>query len=261
MGKSFNLLSILLFSILLVSCNDKQAKKTDIKAISQSDITNSDGYKLMENKCFICHFKKPDPSKMGQMIAPPMLRVKEHYLPNYQDKEAFVKAVMEYVNNPSEDKTLMPGAVKKFNLMPKVTYDQGELKLIAEALYEYDFGSQPKMNKQSMGKLSLNNGERWKIKSVTIKKVDSLHQGLRDFTADKIEDYNKLGKDLFEQAKFIMLDKSYTDDTFNQIHAFFNGVEGDMHALIAETSIDKAEQTVEDLKKKFTNFHKFFEAE
>ena len=31
----------------------------------------------MTQKCYLCHFETPDPSKKDQMIAPPMLRVPE----------------------------------------------------------------------------------------------------------------------------------------------------------------------------------------
>ncbi len=247
-------------SIFFISCNNIK-KKTEYIAISQFDIKNTKGYKLMENKCYICHFENPDPAKMNQMIAPPMLRVKEHYLPNYQNKEDFIKAITDIVNNPSEEKTLMPGAIKKFKLMPKLNYNQDELKLIAQTIYEYDFGSAPKMRMQMMGGLQLNNGNRWKLKSETIEKLDNIINSLYSFKSNNIKDYNQFGKDLFEQAKFIILDKAYSGDKFDQIHNFFNGAEGDMHSLIEEKSIENAKYTVENLKTKFNNFYNFFEEE
>ena len=248
-------------TLCVTSCNNKQTKTEDVTAIAQSDIKNTEGYKLMESKCYICHFENPDPAKMDQMIAPPMLRVKEHYLPNYQNKEDFIAAIMNIVNNPSEEKTLMPGAIKKFNLMPKLNYNQDELKLIAETIYDYDFGTAPKMRMLMMGDLQLDNGNPWKIKPATIEKVDSILNKLYSFKSGNIKEYNQLGKDVFEQAKFIMLDKSYTGDKFDQMHNFFSGVEGDMHALIEEKSIENAKTTVDDMKIKFNNFYNFFSAE
>ncbi|CAH8292475.1 hypothetical protein EV196_10339 [Mariniflexile fucanivorans] len=249
-------------NVFLISCNNKQTKTEDVTAITQSDLIKTEGYKLMESKCYICHFETPDPAKMNQMIAPPMLRIKEHYLPNYQNKEDFIAAIMNIVNNPSEEKTLMPGAVKKFNLMPKLNYNQDELKLIAETIYEYEFGSAPKMAMLMMGDLRLDdNGNPWKLKPETIEKADSILNRLYSFKSNNIKDYNQLGKDVFEQAKFIMLDKSYTGDKFDQIHNFFYSVEDDMHALIEEKSIENAKTTVEDMKTKFNNFYNFFSAE
>ncbi len=267
MKKSIQYLTITIaISTFLFSCNNTKTNKSQTvkkseKTLSQADIKNSEGYKLMESKCFICHLEKPDPSKKDKMIAPPMLRVKEHYLPNYQNKEDFVNAVVAFTKNPSKDKTLMPGTVKKFNLMPKLNYDENELKLIAETIYDYNFGDAPKMRMQMSGNLKLNNGKRWKLKKESIEKVDSLTNKLYSFKSDNIEDYNKFGKELFNDAKEIMLDKSYTGEKFNQIHNFFNSAEEDMHSLIAEKSVDNAKKTLDDLKEKFNNFYNFFEAE
>ncbi len=262
MGYSLKLLAIAIIgSLLFISCNNGEGKKTDANEVNQADLVNSKGYMLMQSKCYSCHLENPDPAKMDQMIAPPMLRVKEHYLPNYPVKEDFIKAIVAIVNNPSEEKTLMPGAIKKFNLMPKVVYDQEELKLIAEAIYNYDFVSTPKMRMLMMGDLQLNNGNRWKLKAVTIAKADSILNRLYSFKSNNIKDYNQFGKDLFEQAKFIMLDKSYTGDKFDQIHNFFAGAEGDMHSLIEEKTVESAKTTIENLKSKFNNFYNFFEAE
>ena len=262
MGDFIKFISIAtMVSLLIISCTTNQTKKAADIAISQSDIKNTEGYKLLESKCYICHFETPDPAKMNQMIAPPMLRIKEHYLPNYQSEEEFVKAIMNIVSNPSEEKTLMPGAIKKFNLMPKLIYNQDELKLIAETIYKYDFGDAPKMRMQMMGDLQLNNGDRWQLKPETIEKIDNILNRLYSFKSTNIKDYNQFGKELFEEAKYIMLDKSYTGTKFEQIHNFFNGVEGDMHSLIEESSIENAEKTVENMKVKFNNFYNFFEAE
>lgn len=263
MGNLIKSLSIAItVSIFFISCNNNvKTKKIEDYGIPQSDLKTTEGYKLMESKCYICHFEKPDPAKMNQMIAPPMLRIKEHYLPNYQNKESFTKAITDIINNPSEANTLMPGAIKKFKLMPKLIYNQDELKLIAETIYEYDFGSAPKMRMLMMGGLQLNNKNRWKLKPETIEKTDSIIDKLYSFKSNNIKDYNQFGKDLFEQAKFIMLDKSYTGDKFEQIHNFFNGVEGNMHSLIEEKSIQKAKNTIENMKVKFNNFYNFFESE
>ncbi|WP_111710188.1 hypothetical protein [Lutibacter citreus] len=262
MGDLIKIVSIaIIVSAFITSCNNTKTKKTKDIAMSQQDLKNTKGYKLLESKCYICHFEVPDPAKMNQMIAPPMLRVKDHYLPNYQNKEDFIKAITNIVNNPSEVNTLMPGAIKKFNVMPKLIYNQDELKLIAETIYKYDFGAAPKMKMLMMGELQLNNGNRWKLKSETIKKLDSITNSLYTFKSNEIKEYNQFGKDLFEQAKFIMLDKSYTGDKFDQIHNFFNGVENDMHSLIEEKSIENAKTLVENMKTKFNNVYNFFEEE
>lgn len=214
----------------------------------------------MQEKCFLCHFEMPDPSRRDQMIAPPFLRVQEHYKPTYPKKDDFIVAVMDIINNPSVDKTLMPGAVKKFNLMPKIVYDQDELRLIVETLYDMDYGDSPKMRMNKLD-LTLNNGEKWKLSKKSIGQINEIVANLNSFKATTISDYNKLGKDIFDEAKMIMLDESYTGELWEQIHVFFSGVEDNMHSLISAKSIDKADDELTILKAKFDQFHDYFEQE
>ncbi|MDC9722499.1 MAG: hypothetical protein PSN34_06960 [Urechidicola sp.] len=202
----------------------------------------------------------PDPSRRDQMIAPPFLRVQEHYKPTYPKKDDFIVAVMDIINNPSVDKTLMPGAVKKFNLMPKIVYDQDELRLIVETLYDMDYGDSPKMRMNKLD-LTLNNGEKWKLSKKSIGQINEIVANLNSFKATTISDYNKLGKDIFDEAKMIMLDESYTGELWEQIHVFFSGVEDNMHSLISAKSIDKADDELTILKAKFDQFHDYFEQE
>ena len=184
-----NLLIVTLF-IGLISCNTGQKSKEnsiveDIsldEGVEQNIQSNSKGYELMQQKCYLCHFEKPTPSKRDQMIAPPMLRVQEHYKPTYPNKDEFVNAIMAIVKNPSDEKTLMPGAVKKFKLMPKLIYDDAELRLIAETIYDYDFGSAPKMRMQMTGgMLQLDNGKKWILKKESIEQINTVVNKINNY--------------------------------------------------------------------------------
>lgn len=259
-----NILSILLSAAVLMSCNNASKKESASNMMlleSKQDTSqlNSKGYELMSQKCFICHFPKPDPTKRNQMIAPPMLRVQEHYKPAYPNKSDFIKAVTDFTNNPSEEKTLMPGAVKKFKLMPKLIYDGKELQLIAETLYDMDFGKAPKMTMMGVNNIQLNNGKKWKLKSESIQQMDAVIKKVNVFKSDDIVDYNKLGKAIFNDAKKIMLEDYYTGEKFNQIHLFFSGIEGNMHTLMAIKSPGEAKKQLSELKIKLNDFKNYFE--
>jgi hypothetical protein len=193
------------------------------------------------------------------MIAPPMLRIQEHYKPNYPNKAEFVTAIKTWVNNPSEDKVMMPGAVRKFNLMPKITITDADLQLIAETLYTIDFGNMPKMHKQEENKLALNKGKKWQLNDRSKKTVATIKKQLSDFKATDLTAYNQLGKAIFANAKTILLDKSYDKETFDQLQKFFHNVEGNMHSLIAAKSLDTAKKEQQILTKKFNKFDNFFE--
>jgi len=255
---------VLLFTVSCGSENNHKTKeKENIAEIAENSSEktiqlDTKGYELLLEKCTICHAEKPGRPKNGEMIAPPMMRVQEHYKPVYPEKDKFIEAVMSMVNNPLEENVLMPGAVRKFNLMPKLPYDQEELKLIAEALFEVDFGgSHNKMNHKNS--LELNNGEKWKLNKETIEEIKSVSIKLDNFKTDNFEDYNQFGKDIFNSTKKIMADKSYEGELFDQVHAFFGGIETNMHQLMTVKTTAEGEKQVEELKIKFKQFNTFFE--
>lgn len=126
----------LLVALLLFSC--KQGPKTseeEPQPVAQLAAASEEGKKLMETKCYLCH--NPSVPENGQRIAPPMVAVKAHYLDVYKDKESFVKGIMEFVKSPSEEKTMMRGAVRRFGLMPTQQFPEEEIRKIAEYLYDY----------------------------------------------------------------------------------------------------------------------------
>jgi len=264
-----SILSILVVAVFtIISCNSKkeevlvqttQEKLEHIMETKKEVKINSKGYELMKTNCFVCHMEKPDPSKKGQMIAPPMLRVQEHYKPSYPKKEDFVTAIKTWVNNPNEDKVMMPGAVRKFNLMPKLAVTDADLQLIAETLYTIDFGNMPKMHKKEDNKLSLNDGKKWQLNDNSKKLVTSINKQLNNFKSDDVTAYNQLGKEVFDNAKTVLLDKSYDENTFNQIQKFFHNIEENMHNMIAAKSIDDAKKEQQILVNKFKKFNEFFE--
>ena len=247
-----------------ISCDTQKEKKVaentqTTETVTKTPKVSEKGYALMKQNCFVCHMEKPAPSKRGQMIAPPMLRVQEHYKPNYPNKEEFVQAIKTWVNNPTEDKVMMPGAVRKFNLMPKLAVADADLQLIAETLYSIDFGNMPKMHQKGDTKLSLNDGRKWQLNATSKKVITGINKEFVGFKSDDIKAYNQLGKTIFNDAKKILLDKSYNEKTFAQIQNFFHNIEGNMHNLIAAKTIETAKQEQEILIKKFKKFNQFFE--
>ncbi|MFZ0489530.1 MAG: hypothetical protein WAM00_04745, partial [Salegentibacter sp.] len=59
--------------------------------------------------------------------------------------------------------------------------------------------------------------------------INAVIKKISNFESTEISDYNKLRKDIFKDAKIIILDDSYTGELFNQIHIFFYGIENNMH--------------------------------
>lgn len=101
------------------------------------------GEKLIEKHCYLCH-NTETPSK--SRIGPPMTHVKNHYLEAYPSQEDFTKHLIAFVQNPSEDISIMPGALNKFGLMPKQQFPLEALNQIADYMYNHDIEKKQSSN-------------------------------------------------------------------------------------------------------------------
>lgn len=94
-----------------------------------------DGAALFVNHCGACHGQSAGQSPEDRS-APPMVAVKDHYIRALADKEAFVAAVAGWIREQSEDKTLMPGAIRRFGIMPPLELSEEDAIAIAEFVFD-----------------------------------------------------------------------------------------------------------------------------
>jgi len=122
----FSLLGILTATSLWASDEVTDQAKHPAKPIA--------GKAEAEARCLICHGN----TQTGQQrLAPPMVMVKRHYQSLSQAE--FEKAVMAWVKKPEAKKSKMPGAIRRFNLMPTFVIPEAEVKRIANYIYKTDF--------------------------------------------------------------------------------------------------------------------------
>lgn len=100
---------------------------------SQKELLNDNGLVLLERHCYTCH--NPKSNSHDEIIAPPLWGMKKHYLEAYPAKEDFEKAMLSFIENPSEEKALMKGPVKRFGLMSKPAVSKEDLKKIVSYIY------------------------------------------------------------------------------------------------------------------------------
>ncbi len=123
-----------------MACNTQQKKsysgiEEDSEEMAVAILQDHPGKLLMENNCYVCHSPK---ASEQNMIAPPMVAVKMHYLSSEISKEDFIEEVVLFLKNPSEEKSKMPGAVKKFGLMPYQFYPENTIRQIADYMFDYE---------------------------------------------------------------------------------------------------------------------------
>lgn len=130
---------LLSLSFLLIGCNQK---KEDYKTVENKIIVDehTEGKKLMETHCYVCH--SPNAPEGEGRIAPPMVAIKARYIDKEgYTKEEFMAAVKSFVENPTEDKALLYGAVRKHGLMPKQVFPEGSIEKIADFMFDYQIES------------------------------------------------------------------------------------------------------------------------
>ena len=128
---------LLLLSITIFSCNKKNENYKPVTEKDKLGVSdNFEGKKLMETHCYLCH--SPSAPEGEGRIAPPMVAIKARYIDKEgYNKDEFIAAVKSFVENPTEDKALMFGAVKKHGLMPKQAFPHGSVEKIATFMFDY----------------------------------------------------------------------------------------------------------------------------
>lgn len=101
---------------------------------AQADNDVEQGEKLYKTYCLACHGNTGG-MDMSKRVAPPIIAVRMHYLGPYPDKNEFVAAIVNWLEKPDESKTLMPGAIRKFKLMPPVPVARDAAEKIATYVY------------------------------------------------------------------------------------------------------------------------------
>jgi cytochrome c2 len=95
------------------------------------------GGKLFAEKCGACHSFEPPPRN-----GPPARGMTRNYIFEFNDFMSFKEAFLSFIQNPSEDKAVMPQAVNRFGLMPEMDFKKQELEEITQWLWN-TYGKAP----------------------------------------------------------------------------------------------------------------------
>lgn len=199
-------ISTLLVSILLSACKGKI--QSDYTEIAQANVDvniyqEHPGKRLMENNCNICHNPK---IAEESLIAPPMVAVKMHYISEGTTKQEFVNAMVDWAKEPSVSKSKMPGAIKKFGLMPYQFYPEQTIVQIADYMFDNEiekpvwFDDHVKKMHNESPNIKANRGKR---KGMGKAKKNNFLEPAANERGMEIVKYTQatLGKNLFEQIQ------------------------------------------------------------
>jgi len=110
--------------------------------LSQASFADDDkheaGEKLFKANCAVCHGVAAGGMDMTKRIAPPIAAVRMHYIDTYPDESSFVEAVSSWVAKQENSRSLMPGAIQKFKIMPPLAVSEEDAKKIAAYIFAGD---------------------------------------------------------------------------------------------------------------------------
>lgn len=117
--------------VAALSCTQNKNPETAETVVpNQADL--AEGFVLLEQNCFSCH--SPN-AAADSRVAPPMEAIKRHYIASNTSQAQFTADVAQFLKNPSAELSKMPGAVEKFNLMPKMDFNDDQINKIAAYIY------------------------------------------------------------------------------------------------------------------------------
>jgi len=116
---------LLMLSIYIPNKPNKTYKPNTFSELRNQQ-SAQDFYK---KQCGFCHTPE-------ELIAPDMNKIKAKYLEKYPDKDAFIQAVIKFVENPDKNNAIYKEGIENFMDMPKMPFKKEEIKNVAEYIYD-----------------------------------------------------------------------------------------------------------------------------
>jgi len=130
------MISILFLLQLLVNSPEVPAKDFEFPSSPidiREELISDEGLVLLQKHCYACH--NPKSKSHDEIIATPLWGMEKHYLEAYPEKADFEEAMIEFIQNPTEEKALMKGPINRFGLMPKPAVSNEDLQKIVSYIY------------------------------------------------------------------------------------------------------------------------------
>lgn len=133
-GRSFRVAPPVMVLLLLSACTARPAPVPGTPspvggAVSPalSQATLAEGKRVYDNVCATCHTIVPPAT-----LAPPMAHIVRHYRQVLPNDQAVAARIVEFVRNPSVERSLMPEhARERFGLMPAQQLPDNQLRAVA----------------------------------------------------------------------------------------------------------------------------------
>ena len=124
---------------LFFSCKQEKKSPEMVDVPTQTEVQAKDlamrGEKMLSSYCYQCH----DPrAEEANILAPPMIAVKNHYINENISREEFVADLVLWMGKPRLENSKMPDAIEKWGLMNHQIYPDSVIIGIAKYIYDND---------------------------------------------------------------------------------------------------------------------------
>lgn len=220
-----------------------------------SGVYQTEGYALMKQYCFACHFESMA-SGMGNQAAPPIYKLQKQYKLATTSRERFVEEIMRWVQHPEDDRMMLNRAVFVFGKMPKIIVPENDLRKIAETMYDLNY---PPHQSRMKVRMPLNKGKKWQIAGKQIKKFEKIVNTLKSFKGKTAKDYQQLGWDIVKMENSLVLDPKESPRLRTKFYLFFFEFTNDIRALQSSKSVDEGEKNRKVLLADVLRYQHYFE--
>ena len=132
--------ALLFLTVLTLVFSCKQEKKTpemvDTPAQTEDEakeLLAMRGEKMLSTYCYQCHDPK---AEEANILAPPMIAVKNHYINENVSREDFVADLVLWMAKPRVENSKMPDAIEKWGLMNHQIYPDSVIIGIGQYMYD-----------------------------------------------------------------------------------------------------------------------------
>jgi hypothetical protein len=109
----------------LVGCGPAHQHES-FPALELSIAEIQEGQRVVRLHCATCH--GIGDNAQVTMLAPSLWSVRQHYIRKYPEPEAFVSAILAFLDQPQTETGLMPPAIEQYGLMAMLPLDEEQLR-------------------------------------------------------------------------------------------------------------------------------------
>ncbi len=265
-------LMISLLVLVFSACADNT---TTNKSDKVAHDVEPEGLQLIKKNCYACH--NPNTNSHDDIIAPPLIAVKNHYSRAYSSKDEFVREMTNWIVHPEEEMALMMGAVNRFNVMPSLGISKEDAKKMATYIFENEL-EKPKWfaahekemhggkNGQGMGgnmwkkKIALVDGKKWHSDKATFEHIQALKRiGSNAKSLEQAGDFHQLAVQFSKELDNLLNDCTMEGPDHNALHKYLMPLMKKNKMLGQVKSVQRGAHILQKIQSQLEEYQNFFQ--